>query len=164
MIPKELLEILACPRCKEKVELNEAADSLDCHRCRLRYRIDDDIPDVLIVVELPEEEDLDLGVRFLLLAEKPRREDPGLVDDQAIPLLHIVDEVAEPLLFDCIERAVEDHQARRIPRFCGMLGDEIPGQRILKVGKLHFEFTPGVIKYSMNITLFPARATGDILL
>ena len=41
-----LLEILACPRCKVRVEL--AGDRLVCTRCGLRYRIEDDIPIMLI--------------------------------------------------------------------------------------------------------------------
>ena len=47
-IHAELLEILACPKCKGKIELTEQQDALLCHACRLRYRIDDDIPIMLI--------------------------------------------------------------------------------------------------------------------
>ncbi len=48
MIKKELLDILACPRCKEKVVLNEAGTYLVCGKCRLRYPVEDDIPIMLI--------------------------------------------------------------------------------------------------------------------
>jgi uncharacterized protein YbaR (Trm112 family) len=44
----ELLKILACPQCKEPVELTEAGDELLCRRCRLRYEIKDDIPIMLV--------------------------------------------------------------------------------------------------------------------
>jgi uncharacterized protein len=44
----ELLKILACPQCKEPVELTPAGDELVCHRCRLRYEIKDDIPIMLV--------------------------------------------------------------------------------------------------------------------
>ena len=44
----ELLDILACPKCKGDLEYREAEDSLLCHACDLRYRIDDDIPVMLI--------------------------------------------------------------------------------------------------------------------
>jgi uncharacterized protein YbaR (Trm112 family) len=47
-IHPELLEILACPKCKGKVELTERQDALVCSACRLSYRIDDDIPIMLI--------------------------------------------------------------------------------------------------------------------
>jgi uncharacterized protein YbaR (Trm112 family) len=47
-ISRELLEILACPKCKGDVELNESGDGLVCHACRLMYPIKDDIPVMLI--------------------------------------------------------------------------------------------------------------------
>lgn len=43
----ELLKILACPQCKEPVELTTAGDRLACRRCRLLYEIKDDIPIML---------------------------------------------------------------------------------------------------------------------
>ena len=47
-ISKELLEILACPKCKGKVRLNPAEDGLICDRCCLLYEIRDEIPIMLI--------------------------------------------------------------------------------------------------------------------
>jgi uncharacterized protein len=47
-INKELLEILACPKCKGDIRLNEKGDGLICERCRLVYEIKDDIPIMLI--------------------------------------------------------------------------------------------------------------------
>ena len=47
-ISKELLEILACPKCKGDIELNETQDGLICYNCRLLYEIKDDIPIMLI--------------------------------------------------------------------------------------------------------------------
>ena len=44
----ELLEILACPQCKGDLEYREAEAALLCHACKLRYRIEDDIPIMLI--------------------------------------------------------------------------------------------------------------------
>jgi len=44
----ELLKILACPQCKETVELTAAGDRLVCRRCRLFYEIKDDIPIMLV--------------------------------------------------------------------------------------------------------------------
>lgn len=52
MIDKELLDILACPLCKESVELKE--DKLICTKCKRRYPIKDGIPIMLIdEAELP---------------------------------------------------------------------------------------------------------------
>ena len=47
---KELLDILACPKCKGKVELNEEENALLCHACQLVYAIRDGIP-VMIIEE-----------------------------------------------------------------------------------------------------------------
>jgi uncharacterized protein YbaR (Trm112 family) len=47
-VSKELLEILACPKCKGEVNLNENKDGLVCEQCRLVYEIRDDIPIMLV--------------------------------------------------------------------------------------------------------------------
>jgi uncharacterized protein YbaR (Trm112 family) len=47
-ISKELLEILACPKCKGEVRLNQTEDGLICDRCRLLYEIREEIPIMLI--------------------------------------------------------------------------------------------------------------------
>jgi len=47
-ISKELLEILACPKCKGDIELTEKQDGLVCNACKLMYPIKDDIPIMLI--------------------------------------------------------------------------------------------------------------------
>ena len=47
-IRQELLEILACPKCKGELELTPAEDGLICRSCKLVYRIEDDIPIMLI--------------------------------------------------------------------------------------------------------------------
>jgi uncharacterized protein len=47
-ISKELLEILACPKCKGDLRLTDQGDGLICDQCRLMYEIKDDIPIMLI--------------------------------------------------------------------------------------------------------------------
>lgn len=47
-ISQELLDILACPKCKGDIQLNETRDGLVCNACRLMYPIKDDIPVMLI--------------------------------------------------------------------------------------------------------------------
>lgn len=47
-ISEELLEILACPKCKGDIHLNESRDGLICNHCKLLYEIKDDIPIMLI--------------------------------------------------------------------------------------------------------------------
>ncbi len=44
----QLLEVLACPRCKGVLEYREAEASLICHPCALRYPVRDEIPVMLI--------------------------------------------------------------------------------------------------------------------
>ena len=47
-IDKELLAILACPKCKGEISLTEKGDGLVCQACKLMYPIKDDIPVMLI--------------------------------------------------------------------------------------------------------------------
>ena len=48
MLKKELLDILACPKCKGALEYDRSKNELVCHTCRLKYGIRDDIPIMLI--------------------------------------------------------------------------------------------------------------------
>ena len=49
-LKKELLDILACPSCKEKVVLLEDESGLECKKCNLVYPVKDGIP-VMIVAD-----------------------------------------------------------------------------------------------------------------
>ena len=44
----ELLAILVCPSCKADLAYDATAQTLTCAACRLRYRIVDDIPVMLV--------------------------------------------------------------------------------------------------------------------
>jgi len=55
-ISQELLDILACPKCKGDLYLNETQDGLQCDNCKLRYEIRDDIPIMLIEEARPLDE------------------------------------------------------------------------------------------------------------
>ncbi|WP_324292242.1 Trm112 family protein [Desulfogranum marinum] len=57
MIKKELLDILACPKCKGPVESDEEHSSLICRNCKLAYPVKDDIPIMLIDEATPLEEE-----------------------------------------------------------------------------------------------------------
>ena len=52
---KELLEILACPKCKGGLRLTVDESELRCDACRLSYRVDDGIPILLIDEATPYE-------------------------------------------------------------------------------------------------------------
>jgi uncharacterized protein YbaR (Trm112 family) len=48
MIDQELLHILACPVCKGSLEYDRDREKLICRSCKLMFRIDDDIPVMLV--------------------------------------------------------------------------------------------------------------------
>lgn len=47
-LSKELLAILACPKCKGELEYQPAESRIICHHCRLSYPVRDGIPIMLI--------------------------------------------------------------------------------------------------------------------
>jgi uncharacterized protein YbaR (Trm112 family) len=55
-ISKELLDILACPLCKEEVQLTPDGRGLKCVKCRRVYPVRDDIPIMLVDEAKIEEE------------------------------------------------------------------------------------------------------------
>ncbi|GAB4332015.1 MAG: hypothetical protein Kow0037_09070 [Calditrichia bacterium] len=53
MLDAKLLEILACPKCTGDLEYkvdpeNDKNGSLTCHQCNLLFRVEDDIPIMLL--------------------------------------------------------------------------------------------------------------------
>ncbi len=48
MLDHRLLDILVCPKCKGSLEYRNDENRLICHNCKLAYRIEDDIPVMLI--------------------------------------------------------------------------------------------------------------------
>jgi len=52
---EELLDIVACPKCKGSLDLTADETELRCERCRLSYRIDDGIPILLLEEASPYE-------------------------------------------------------------------------------------------------------------
>lgn len=48
MLDDKLLEILACPKCKGDIAYDRKNNKLICHKCKLAYRVEDDIPVMLI--------------------------------------------------------------------------------------------------------------------
>jgi uncharacterized protein YbaR (Trm112 family) len=47
-VSQDLLDILACPKCKGDLRLTDTKDGLVCEACKLLYPIKDDIPIMLI--------------------------------------------------------------------------------------------------------------------
>jgi hypothetical protein len=48
-----LLEIIVCPRCRGELVYDENKAELRCPACRLVYRVEDDIPILLIDEAVP---------------------------------------------------------------------------------------------------------------
>ena len=55
MLPKDLLDILVCPACKQPLAYSAEKQTLTCGGCRRVYPIRDDIP-ILLVDEAKIEE------------------------------------------------------------------------------------------------------------
>jgi uncharacterized protein YbaR (Trm112 family) len=47
-IPRQLLEILVCPKCRGDLEYREQEPALVCGKCKLKYPVRDGIPIMLI--------------------------------------------------------------------------------------------------------------------
>lgn len=56
MIKKELLDVLACPKCKGHIRLSKTSEYIVCDSCRLLYEIREDIP-VMLIDEAKQVED-----------------------------------------------------------------------------------------------------------
>jgi hypothetical protein len=56
-IPKDFLDILACPQCKSSLEPSESQDRLICRQCRVYYEIRDGIPILLVEEAKPLDSD-----------------------------------------------------------------------------------------------------------
>lgn len=56
MLSKEILEILACPKCKGDLTYDEERKILICLKCKVYYPIEEDIPSLLIESARPLEE------------------------------------------------------------------------------------------------------------
>jgi uncharacterized protein YbaR (Trm112 family) len=56
VLRKELIEALACPKCKGNIRLTVKKDGLICDRCRLIYPIREGIPVMLMDEAKPMDE------------------------------------------------------------------------------------------------------------
>ena len=44
----ELIDILACPKCKGAIKLHDDQSAFECPNCKLAYLVVDDIPNFII--------------------------------------------------------------------------------------------------------------------
>ena len=58
MLDQSFLDILVCPKCHGKLDYSGENEKLRCWACRLAYRVEDDIPIMLIdeAEPIPESE------------------------------------------------------------------------------------------------------------
>lgn len=47
-LPQILKELLVCPRCHGELRFLEERREIHCERCRLLFRIEDDVPNMLL--------------------------------------------------------------------------------------------------------------------
>ena len=52
-LKKELIDILACPKCKGDLIYKESENFLVCNKCKRMYPVKDDIPVMIIEDALP---------------------------------------------------------------------------------------------------------------
>ena len=57
-VNEKLMEIVVCPKCKGPLDYKSQENAFDCHACKLRYLVEDDIPNFLIdeAVKLDEDD------------------------------------------------------------------------------------------------------------
>ncbi len=47
-LPKKLLDVLACPKCKGSLDYKKKENKLICKKCRLAFKVVDGIPIMLL--------------------------------------------------------------------------------------------------------------------
>ena len=48
MLGNDILEMLACPKCKGFVAYDKKSDVLKCAKCRLNFHVINDVPDMIV--------------------------------------------------------------------------------------------------------------------
>jgi uncharacterized protein len=48
MIPQDFLDLLRCPLSPSEVRLEQTEDALVCQRCRLKFRMKDGVPSLIV--------------------------------------------------------------------------------------------------------------------
>jgi uncharacterized protein YbaR (Trm112 family) len=47
-LSEEILKIIVCPKCKGDLDYKKDENRLLCHNCRLAFKVEDDIPVLLL--------------------------------------------------------------------------------------------------------------------
>ena len=99
----------------------------------LAGRIHNHVPQPLLAVQLPQQENHDIGPRLFFLAIEARGEDLGIVQHEGVTLPEIIDDILENLVFDFSGLSVEDEHARFVTPTGGLLGYPVFGQDELEL-------------------------------
>ncbi len=55
MFDKEVLDMLACPKCKNGIKIDDKQTFFICDSCNVKYPIEDGIPELLIEKAVPSD-------------------------------------------------------------------------------------------------------------
>ena len=111
----------------------------------LTGRVDDYVPETLLPVEFPEQEDHDVRPRLLLFSIETCGEDFGVVEDEHVPLAEIIDDILEKLVLDFPGVLVEDHQPAFVSPARGFFRDPLLRESEIELREFHSCF--GLILY-----------------
>ncbi|OPZ52055.1 MAG: hypothetical protein BWY89_01999 [Bacteroidetes bacterium ADurb.BinA012] len=99
----------------------------------LPCRVNQNIPEPLLTVQLAKQEHLYLSPCLLLVPIKPRRKNPGVVEYKHIMLPEIFHDVFKHLMFNLSGIHVHYHQPRLIPVFRGIKGNQFLRKGVLEL-------------------------------
>jgi len=103
----------------------------------LASRLNQDIPNALLGLQLTEEHDLDLRIGLFLLTEQTGWEHLCVVHNDHITLVHVLQDVLELLVFDITRLAIENHHFGGFAWVSWILGDRVFRNRELELRELH---------------------------
>ena len=84
-----------------------------------------------------QQQDLHRDACVLLDAQQACRNDPGLVDDQRVPGIQIIDDIVEVPVLNTLICPVIDQQAAVVAGFGRSLGDQLLRELVIKIGCFH---------------------------
>ena len=97
--------------------------------------LEDDLP--IRQVQPTQEQELNRAAGAFLHAVQARGDDAGLVDDQHIAGVQVVDHIAEDFMLNRAGIAMVDEQAAAVARLDGRLRDQLLRQVIIKITGFH---------------------------
>ena len=94
----------------------------------LTSRVHEDIPEIVLRLQLTHQEYLDAGIRLLLMSHEVGREDLRIIEDNHVILSEVLDQILKLSMLDLPTLAVEHHHPRLITKVCRMLSNQFLGQ------------------------------------